>query len=78
LPPGRAKFVTKPLLSGSTATANTIGIADVASLTAPAAVPDVAGRLDRLLGGVALLRSSSTPCNSRVVARAPWALGLSY
>ena len=34
LPPGRAKFVTKPLLTGSTTTANTIGMIPVLSCNA--------------------------------------------
>src|SRR5215831_15719245 len=41
LPPGRARLLTKPLASGSTATANTTGIAEVACLTAGIALPAV-------------------------------------
>ena len=33
LPPGRDRLATKPLPSGSTATANTIGVTDVACIT---------------------------------------------
>src|SRR5262249_37120096 len=41
LPPGRARLATRPVPSGSAATANTIGITDVACLTTRAATPDV-------------------------------------
>jgi hypothetical protein len=43
LPPGRARLATRPSLTGSSATPNTIGIVAVAALAAIAAgVPDVA------------------------------------
>ena len=41
LPPGRAKLVTRPLPTGSDASANTIGIAEVARCNAGTAVPAV-------------------------------------
>src|SRR6516164_2474855 len=41
LPPGRDRLATKPLPTGSFATANTIGMTDVACFTASSAVPDV-------------------------------------
>ena len=41
LPPGRARLATRPLPIGSFAVANTMGIADVAPLTATAAEPEV-------------------------------------
>ncbi len=41
LPPGRAKLATKPLATGSLPIANTMGITDVACLTAGTAVPTV-------------------------------------
>src|SRR5262249_55030481 len=41
LPPGRDRLATKPLPTGSFATANTIGMTDVACFAARSAVPDV-------------------------------------
>ena len=41
LPPGRARLSIRPVPSGSIATANTIGMTDVACFAAGAAVPDV-------------------------------------
>ena len=41
LPPGRARLATKPLPTGSPATANTIGMTDVACFAATTAVPAV-------------------------------------
>ena len=41
LPPGRAKLATKPVPSGSTATANTMGIAEVTCFTETTALPTV-------------------------------------
>ena len=41
LPPGRARLATRPLPIGSFAVAKTMGIADVAPLTATAAEPEV-------------------------------------
>src|SRR2546430_8372247 len=41
LPPGRAKLATSPLSTGSTATAKTIGMTDVACFTERAEFPPV-------------------------------------
>jgi hypothetical protein len=41
LPPGRARLVIKPVLTGSVATANTIGMTDVACCAATTAPPTV-------------------------------------
>ena len=41
LPPGLARLATSPLLTGSIATANTMGMVDVACLTVGTALPTV-------------------------------------